>query len=463
MNEIKRSLHLWFGLRERVGRGAYIWSGLGLMAFKFAVDTAVVYWVTGAAIDPLVYLSPVLAHRQSLAAGEPLGDALLLWMAAWALPFAWVGLSMSLRRAVDAGLPGLVGLLFFMPGLNFMLMAALCVLPSKPTSTWQATHEAPVGLHRVKTAMLGTGIGLGIGVAMTLLSTLVLGEYGSVLFVITPVMMGAAGSFMHNRTRPRTLASSLLVGSLSVLLVGGVLLLTAAEGVLCLVMALPLGVAMAWFGALAGRALALRSGATIRQVSVAVLALPMLGFVEPTARVTRLFVAHSQIEIDAPPEAVWPNVIGFSELPEPGRWFFELGVAYPQRARIEGAGVGAVRSCEFSTGPFVEPITAWVPPHRLAFDVASQPPPMTELSPYRELHPPHLDRYLRSRKGEFRLVALAGGRTRLEGRTWYELDIFPASYWSIFSQVLIGAIHDRVLTHIKVLTESAAAPTRPSH
>ena len=35
------------------------------------------------------------------------------------------------------------------------------------------------------------------------------------------------------------------------------------------------------------------------------------------------------------------------------------GLAYPMRARIEGSGPGAVRYCEFSTGPFVEPIVTW--------------------------------------------------------------------------------------------------------
>jgi len=432
-----------------------------LMALKFAVDAAMVRWLTGASIDPWAYLSPALAHRETMFDGGSDGELLLLWMAVWALPFAWVGLSMSLRRALDAGLPGMVSLAFFLPGLNYLLMALLSVLPSRSRGSDERGHDppaSPVSTDRLKTAMLGTGIGLGIGVAMTLVSTVVLGEYGSSLFVLTPVMMGAAGSFVHNRRRPRTLASSLLVGWLSVLMVGGVLLLIAVEGVICLAMALPLAVIMAGFGAVVGRALALRGGGTARQVALAVAALPLLGFVEPSARGVPLLVAESEIIIDAPPDAVWPNVVGFTELPEPGRWFFELGVAYPQRARIEGAGVGAVRSCEFSTGPFVEPITVWEAPHRLGFDVASQPPPMTELSPYRHVHPPHLDGYLRSRRGEFKLVALPGGRTRLEGRTWYELEVFPVAYWGVFSQALIGAIHDRVLAHIKTLTETPGVP-----
>ena len=109
------------------------------------------------------------------------------------------------------------------------------------------------------------------------------------------------------------------------------------------------------------------------------------------------------VEIAAAPEAVWRHVVTFSELTEPPAWFFRLGIAYPRRATIAGRGVGALRRCEFSTGAFVEPITAWDEPHRLAFDVAAQPPVMEEWSPYRNVAAPHLDGYLRVRDGEFRL------------------------------------------------------------
>ena len=82
---------------------------------------------------------------------------------------------------------------------------------------------------------------------------------------------------------------------------------------------------------------------------------------------------------------------------------------------------------------------------------------MFELSPYRHIHPPHLDGYLRSNRGEFLLIALPGGRTRLEGRTWYEFDMFPQSYWTLWSDQIIHRIHQRVLLHVKQLAENRAA------
>src|SRR5262245_56981563 len=133
---------------------------------------------------------------------------------------------------------------------------------------------------------------------------------------------------------------------------------------------------------------------------------------------------------------------------------FKLGVAYPIRAEITGHGPGAVRKCIFSTGPFVEPIDIWDEPSLLRFSVASNPAPLDEWTPYHEIHPPHLRGFLVSEQGQFKLTALSNGRTLLEGTTWYRHNMWPVSYWQIWSDQIIHAIHRRVLRHIKVLSET---------
>jgi hypothetical protein len=35
------------------------------------------------------------------------------------------------------------------------------------------------------------------------------------------------------------------------------------------------------------------------------------------------------------------------------------------------------------------------------------------------------------------------------GSTWYELDLAPQAYWSIWSDLLVHRIHRRVLEHIR--------------
>jgi hypothetical protein len=78
---------------------------------------------------------------------------------------------------------------------------------------------------------------------------------------------------------------------------------------------------------------------------------------------------------------------------------------------------------------------------------------MREWNPLGEIHPPHLDRFLVAHRGEFRLTELPGGRTLLQGTTWYEHNLWPAGYWRLWSDPIIHQIHRRVLEHIKRAAE----------
>jgi hypothetical protein len=292
-----------------------------------------------------------------------------------------------------------------------------------------------------------------ICIAMVSLSVYLIQDYGAALFMGTPIIMGAVSAYIYNRPYTRTMFSSIMVAELSIFLSGLILLLFAFEGLICLVMLLPIAGVMAILGATIGSMIASLQPQHSLTLLIPISLLPVIAGAEHAVRVVPEYEVLSTVEIDAPPERVWPNVIGFSELEAPPSWYFKLGIAYPKRATITGTGVGAIRHCEFSTGPFVEPITVWDPPRRLAFDVQSQPPPMHELSPYRYVHPPHLDGYLMCKRGEFRLIDLGEGRTRLEGRTWYAYNIFPQSYWTLWTDMLIHRIHLRVLSHVKKLSE----------
>ena len=457
---------LLFGLRARVARGTYLAWGFGLAALKFSIDTAVVYAFTGKTWSPVGYIVPSLALRAEDVGPTP--PVMLVILPLLALPFLWVGLTMSVRRAVDAGASPWVGTLFVVPILNYPIIAVLGVLPSEPRPAApyrdpSAYRQPPLDdgpesggrpIHDgVVAALAGIVPSAALGVVMLGLSVYGLGVYGYALFFVTPFAMGATSAALYNRSHARSLRSTVAVVTASVALAGCVPLLFALEGILCLAMAAPIAFVVAWIGAVVGRAIATGPGADVGRAPLLMLALPGIAFGESRLARPALRDVTTAIEIDAPPERVWPNVVGFSELRAPPAWFFRLGIAYPRRARIDGEGVGAVRRCEFSTGAFVEPITVWSPPSRLAFDVTAQPPSMTEWSPYRTVHAPHVEGYMRSKGGEFDLTPLPGGRTRLEGTTHYTLSIYPEVYWVPYAELLLHAIHERVLVHIKALSE----------
>jgi hypothetical protein len=55
------------------------------------------------------------------------------------------------------------------------------------------------------------------------------------------------------------------------------------------------------------------------------------------------FEVRTSIDVDAPSEKVWKQVVAFAEIPPPTELLFRAGIAYPIRAEISGHGVGAVR------------------------------------------------------------------------------------------------------------------------
>ena len=444
-------LRLWFGLRTPVSRRAYALSGFGLAALKASVDVGVIRFVSGATLTPLEYLHPFYAARA--AALEFVPSGVLLALALWTLPFLWIGASMTMRRAIDAGVNPHVVLLFFLPPLNLVLMLVLCFLPSRPRAAEPATSRRmlegslPAGLLAVGlTALFTTG--------MMLFSVYVAREYGHLLFFGVPFLGGMCAGAVYNGRGPRSLRGTLLVATASLAVTCGLLLMIGLEGLGCIALMLPLALPVALGGAAFGWGFAQKRTPRPRDALLPALLAPLVALAEPAP--SGAFEVASALEIDAPPALVWPNVIGFSELPPPDHWVFATGIAYPVRAVIQGEGVGAVRHCEFTTGPFVEPITHWEPPVRLAFDVAQRPEPMEEWSFYERVHPPHLESSFRAVRGEFRLIALEGGRTRLEGSTWYELELAPTGYWRVIADWIVHRIHTRVLAHVRTLSESAA-------
>jgi hypothetical protein len=446
---VRELLGFLFGMQGLVTRRAYVVSGAALMALKYAGDAALLYAIRGTFFTPLEYLNPVANMRLG---DGPLPGWAVFAMITWSVPFLWIGLSMSLRRAVDAGFGAGTALWFLLPIVNLALIAWLSFAPTRVPQR----ADDPVQAYRIsETRIAITSVvgGAALSLVLTALGSQIIGGYGAALFVGTPALVGFVTGWQGNRHAPRSIARTLSLAAFVTCLSAAAILLFALEGVLCLGMLLPLALPLVCIGALLGRAWASRMRP--RQMAAVLIVFPLLMGAEHGVRVRApLRAVTTAVTIAAPPQAVWPHVIGFSELPPPSDLVFAAGIAYPMRAEIRGEGVGAVRHCVFSTGPFVEPITVWDPPRRLAFDVTEQPPGMRETSPYDHVYAPHLDGYPQSERGEFRLVPTNDGGTRLIGTTWYRIDMFPQLYWTPLSDAMIHAIHERVLEHIRALSEA---------
>jgi hypothetical protein len=288
-------------------------------------------------------------------------------------------------------------------------------------------------------------------VGLVFISANVLESYGFGVFVAAPFAQGWLAAVLYGLPRRRTLGDCMGVAVVALIMTGLVLLAFAIEGLFCILMVSPIALVLSMLGGMVGYSVQSRPWAndtTPAMILALLVALPSLMAPEPEIREVR-----TSVIVNAAPDRVWEFVIAFPPLAEPDDWFFRTGIAYPQRAEIQGRGVGAVRHCVFSTGAFVEPVDVWDEPRCLSFRVTDQPPPMEELSPF-HIDPPHLDNFLVSHRGEFRLEALPDGRTRLEGTTWYSNRMWPADYWGLWSDSIIHRIHRRVLDHVRDLAQS---------
>ena len=296
------------------------------------------------------------------------------------------------------------------------------------------------------------------GTLIVYLGAAIFQQYGWTLFVLLPVFLGFTSSLIYAPLGDKSFWKCLLVGLLSIVTIGIAIMAVAIEGLICLAMAAPLAVPLIALGTLFGWLLTSvlrdhRSGAILSLLIFALMPCSM-GFEASTKSQPTAHQVVTTIEVDAQIETVWKNVVAFPQIDEEPTGLLRLGFAYPINARIEGEGVGAIRYCNFNTGPFVEPITKWEEPNLLAFDVVEQPAPMVELTPYKDLHAAHLE-YLRSQRGQFRLYR-NGDKTIIEGTTFYTHDIAPDMYWKQFSDRIIQQIHLRVLNHIKTVAEKKA-------
>jgi len=437
----------------------FVW-GLGLMAIKYNLDRAIAWFGFG---HPWYFWNYIEPHGFAGIEEVPPSDQLFYWvLLLTSLPFLIFGIGLTLRRLRSAALPLGFCLLFFVPVLNLIFFAVLCVLPARDANPCKGMAREWMGW--LPTSAWGSAIAstIVVGLAGTLLavfSTEVLQNYGWGLFVALPFAMGLVTVLMYAREESRSFLSCLGVSCLPIIFCGACLFVVAAEGAICLIMAAPIGLILSLFGGAIGYIIAGNRASRLSPTAMllVLVSVPFTMSMEWQAdEAVPLLSVTSSVVINAPPEAVWPNVISFSPIPAQRDWILHTGVAYPTQARIDGQGVGAIRHCIFTTGEFVEPIEVWDKPHRLRFSVAAQPEPMEELTPYPHIDTPHLHGYLRSQEGELRLTALPGGKTLLEGTTWYTDKIWPSRYWQVWSDLMIHHIHLRVLNHIKNLSEKTS-------
>ena len=380
-------------------------------------------------------LASYVAARRAAALGWSLPPVLALLIH---VPFFGAGLALWLAATGDeqekeSVSPTTVAGRLVVP---FLVAAAACLLLSYGLTKLAEQGQLPLGLKSVG------------------------GYFGLATFLALPFAIGVSGGVVIRRAGG-TFGQA--VGA-AMTLIGAVILVLCAclmEGIICVVMAAPIGAAIAFVGVVVGYFLARTKAADGTLQSAAWLSIIVIVALEgwnPPAPLEA--TTSSEVVINAPAARVWAELHDIRDLPPTENLLFQFGVAHPISTVTDGQGVGAARLCKLSTGDMPEIITVWKPGQELRFKVLSTPPSMRETGFFgKTIDTTHIHSAYASLEGGFKLTTLPDGRTRLVGESHYLLNIAPAAYWNLWTEEIVHMVQRRVLEHVK--TRAEASPKSP--
>lgn len=274
------------------------------------------------------------------------------------------------------------------------------------------------------------------------------------LFLV-PLAIGYLTVSVGDRDGRWSWVARLTVPWLAALLSLAVALLLAWEGMICVVLWLPIFLVMSTLGGLvAGVAARLAWKRRARGAMVAGLAL-LPAAIAPLERAApppdeRRIVASS-IAIAAPPERVWREIARVRRFaPEEHRfaWSHAIGLPRPVEATLSREGVGGVRHASFEGGVvFVETITAWEPGRRLAFEIAADPEsiPARALDEHVTVGGPYFDVL----EGEYLIERLAAGGVRLHLSSRHRLSTTFNLYAGLWTDLILADTQEYILEALR--------------
>ncbi len=313
-----------------IGRSEYIFWGIVLFTVKYNIDRLIARYFFARDWGVWEYLFP---RSRNLPTAENRVFFTALVIAA--LPFIWSGCVLTIRRLRSAGLPVWLVVLFFVPVLNLFLFAILFILPpaenrvhvTRKNLAWRLSDLIPKG--RFGSALLAVVLSGISAIAFTRFSVHTLNQYGWGLFVGLPFCLGLTSSLIYSYHQERKWGECVLVALLAISIAGGCLFLVAFEGMICIFMSAPLMAVLALIGATIGHLLQFQPGSEDKIYCVSNLLVIAIMAVQSTAEPKpALFSVTTTMEIQAPAQTVWKNVVSFSELPPPRRNDF------PRRNRL---------------------------------------------------------------------------------------------------------------------------------
>ncbi|MDP5104073.1 MAG: hypothetical protein NWP98_09115 [Erythrobacter sp.] len=232
-----------------------------------------------------------------------------------------------------------------------------------------------------------------------------------------------------------------------------------AEGLVCILMALPFWLAAGLGGGLAAYLIRRRQGQREmpRANVVALLTLPFaLIYAEeasPPAWQERVVVR--EVTIAASADAVWPLLISIPAIDTgEGKPTFThdwAGIPRPSEARLVKRAGGLVREAQWGRDiRFEERITKLIPGKAIAWDFAF---PDDSVQAYTDRHIAPDGPVLKIASGGYQIKAVGDDRVRLTLHTTYRMRSRLGWYLGWWGEIMLGDVQDNVLAIIKQRAE----------
>ncbi len=301
--------------------------------------------------------------------------------------------------------------------------------------------------------------GIAVGVIYGLLLR-VLSEAKTVLTVMSisfmifgPLLIGYFTIRSMNR-RDLSALQAFLWPFASVILGCLVTLLFKYEGLICIVMYLPVGLILSGIGGLIARA-KLNTG---RKMNLALLVLPLAThvFENNISFSPQQHQVQNSIAINGSAAKVWDEIksvktITRSELAN--SWVHEIGFPRPLDAEIDVERVGGVRTARFERGlVFNETVDEWKPDERLSFriDVDPKDIPPTALDEHVTIGGPFFDVL----HGTYQIEKNSDGTLTLKLESQFRLSTHFNFYASLWTDLIMHQIQSDILSVIKQRVEA---------
>ena len=268
-----------------------------------------------------------------------------------------------------------------------------------------------------------------IGLILTLSG---LANFGMAIFFFLPLAVGISSGLLPDLKQA-------IFGTLSSLLLFSVFLIaTKAEGIICVLMALPILLLAMWIGWVIGKASRKNKENTDIKVTIA----PILIFI--IANMFEVFSGNPQepssastsIILNANTEKVYNSIIEVDTVDVETNLLQKIGLPTPRKCILTEAKIGGTRLCEFDEGYIVETIKDLIPNKYLRMKI-------TECKLDKERH------WLKFNEDIYKLESLPNGQTKITRTTTYSSTLKPRIYWEFMEALTIKSEHDFVFRNLE--------------